>query len=905
MLNRDIYRRNPADIKIVNQGVVNVNDDKTKQAMAVLQYELKTFVCDGEYRKGLHDILYAYLNCIESPQQQGVWISGFYGSGKSHLVKMLRALWVNVQFEDGTTARGLANLPQDILDELKELDTQAKRYGGIHAASGTLGASASGSVRLALLGIIFKSVSLPEQYPSACFVMWLKKEGILDSVHKIVEGNGDKWEEELDNFYVADGLHNALVKLKPNLFSSPLACAETLRYQYPPVEDISSEQMVKAIVQALSINGKFPLTLIALDEIQQFIGENPERSMAIQEVVEACCKNIGGKLLFIGTGQTAVSGTPNLQKLEGRFTVRVELKDTDVDTVIRQVILAKKPDAITEIEKVMQNNIGEISRHLSGTSISHRQDDLPFFAQDYPILPVRRRFWESTLRVLDKTGTASQLRNQLSMVHKVIQTNLNQPLGNVVPADYLYFDSADRLLQARILPRKVHEKTMLLKEKGSEEEKLMARACGLVFLINRLSSSNKEIGITASANTLADLMVEDLTEGSGALRNRLPEILSKCQLVMKIGEEYRIQTEESAAWTDEFANQSNTVSSLRIDEIREERIKQQFERLVSKFSILEGISKVTRTVEKTFSASLPSDYTKKVYVWVRNGWNIQESSVHAEALQAGNQSPTIYVFLPKQSADELRHNIIEYLAATATIEHRGVPNSAEGKDAYLSMKTTQETADSQIDSLIVKAFENAHVYQSGGTEILGSTLQENVSTAAKNALCRLYPQFSVADHAGWGLVYAHAKQGSPDALKAVNFTGKPGDNSVCKQIMSFIAAGKKGLEIRNQFQEAPFGWSGDAVDGGLQVLLQAELVLAEDDHHQVMDPKALDRKAIGKTMFKISSGIIDVTERIKIRSLFIKVGIKDSSSELVNAPKFLQIMQAKAECAGGEAPKPI
>ena len=294
MLNRDIYRKNPADIKIVNQGVVNVNDDKTKQAMAVLQYELKTFVCDGEYRKGLHDILYAYLNCIESPQQQGVWISGFYGSGKSHLVKMLRALWVNVQFEDGTTARGLADLPQDILDELKELDTQAKRYGGIHAASGTLGASASGSVRLALLGIIYKSVSLPEQYPSACFVMWLKKEGILDSVHKIVEGNGDKWEEELDNFYVADGLHNALVKLKPNLFSSPLACAETLRYQYPPVEDISSEQMVKAIVQALSINGKFPLTLIALDEIQQFIGENPERSMAIQEVVEACCKNIGG-----------------------------------------------------------------------------------------------------------------------------------------------------------------------------------------------------------------------------------------------------------------------------------------------------------------------------------------------------------------------------------------------------------------------------------------------------------------------------------------------------------------------------------------------------------------------------------------------------------------------------------
>ena len=67
--------------------------------------------------------------------------------------------------------------------------------------------------------------------------------------------------------------------------------------------------------------------------------------MLVQEAVEACCKNIGGKLLFIGTGQTAVTGTPNLKKLEGRFTVRVELSDTDVDAVVRKVILAKKANA--------------------------------------------------------------------------------------------------------------------------------------------------------------------------------------------------------------------------------------------------------------------------------------------------------------------------------------------------------------------------------------------------------------------------------------------------------------------------------------------------------------------------------------------------------------------------------
>ena len=134
---------------------------------------------------------------------------------------------------------------------------------------------------------------------------------------------------------------------------------------------------------------------MVLDEVQQYIGEDSQRSIAVQEAVEACCKNIGGKLLFIGTGQTAVTGTSNLKKLEGRFTIRVELSDADVDAVIRQVILAKKPEAKMPIEQIMQSNLGEISRHLAGTTIGHRQDDISYFPQDYPILPVRRRFWET------------------------------------------------------------------------------------------------------------------------------------------------------------------------------------------------------------------------------------------------------------------------------------------------------------------------------------------------------------------------------------------------------------------------------------------------------------------------------------------------------------------------------
>jgi len=62
-------------------------------------------------------------------------------------------------------------------------------------------------------------------------------------------------------------------------------------------------EMLKSIRNTLISKRKFSLTLIVLDEVQQYIREDSQRSIEVQEAVESCCKNIGGKLLFIGTGQ--------------------------------------------------------------------------------------------------------------------------------------------------------------------------------------------------------------------------------------------------------------------------------------------------------------------------------------------------------------------------------------------------------------------------------------------------------------------------------------------------------------------------------------------------------------------------------------------------------------------------
>ena len=89
MMNRDVFVRNPLEVSIPNDGVAKIGEPKTPQEWDVLKFELTNFVCEGEYKRGLETILSTYLRQLDQPTQPAVWVSGFYGSGKSHLVRVL------------------------------------------------------------------------------------------------------------------------------------------------------------------------------------------------------------------------------------------------------------------------------------------------------------------------------------------------------------------------------------------------------------------------------------------------------------------------------------------------------------------------------------------------------------------------------------------------------------------------------------------------------------------------------------------------------------------------------------------------------------------------------------------------------------------------------------------------
>lgn len=916
MLNHEIYVKDPRDSKLLNNGVAELAEDFSEGASLVLRYELETFVCDGQYAKGLESILELFLRNLDTrTEQPGVWISGFYGSGKSHLAKMLRALWTNHTFVDGATARGLARLPEEIKAHLLELSKRSQQEGGLHAAAGKLGAGAGDFVRMALLAIIFRSAKLPAAYNQARFVMWLRQEKLEAAVRQHLEEAKRTLEGELPHLFVSDPLAKALLAARPDFADSPAAARQLLKAQYPQATDVSNEDMVREIQAALAPDGRFPLTLVVLDEVQQYIGNDAQKTYQVQEITETLSKHFSGRLLFVATGQSALADTPNLQRLMGRFPSKVMLGDWDVENVTRQIILAKKPAAEPVVKQTLQSQLGEISRHLRGTKLEHSVDDEPLLTADYPILPVRRRLWERLLRTIDVTGTTSQLRNQLRVVHEAVVDTAELPVGHVVAADYLYDQNAANLVATAQLPREVYDNVQKFEHQGGHGP-LKARVLKLIYLISKMpTETTVELGLRATVEVLADLLVTDLASGSSKLRSELPAVLMELQetdrLVMALeienATEYRLQTKESSAWLEEFRSQESVLKNTPnvVQQHRSDALRARLNATLGKLTIKQGKDNESRTLKYTFDEALPKDHAQQLTVWIQDGWQSEERSVLAEARKVDVECPTIFVFVPAENRTELDNALVALNAAEATLNKKGKPTTEEGHDARRAMEKRQRDAQDTVNRLLAQIEKSARVFQAGGQPVDGDNLATRIQSAGQASVIRLYRDFGIADHDGWARVFTDAQKGNVEALKAVGHAQEPDKHPVCQKILAAIGPGKKGLDVREQFTSPPYGWSRDAVDGALVTLVASGHLKATDAAGKPLAATAIDRGKLTQTFFQQESITITPVQLIQIRSVFAELGLNNQpGQEAGSAPQVLGKLQALAKAAGGTAPAP-
>ena len=909
--------RDPLQAGLANNGQARIVQGSDERIMRELRAELETFVCKGQFADALERILERYLGNFDDSRQDAVWVSGFFGSGKSHLLKMLAHLWVNTGFEDGQTARGLVGdrLPPAVRHALRELDTRSKRLGRRPvAAAGSLLGGNVGHVRLSVLSIVLRACGLPEQYAQARFCFWLRGEGLLEKVRGSVEAAGKTWNRELNNLYVSPILAEAVVAASPGFAADARAARQLFIQQFPqPRADISTEQFVDAAKEVLApAGGPIPPTIVVLDEVQQYINEASDRAQIVTDLAEALQTQFDSRVLLVASGQSALAGgNAALGWLKDRFRVTVQLADAEVEAVTREVLLRKEPSAEPAVRGILERHAGEVSRHLQGTRLAVRTEDKPLEVGDYPLLRTRRRFWEACFQTTDPSGTRSQLRSQLRILHDSLCAIAKRPLGAVIPASDLFRALAQDLVGSSVLLNEINTRIRKLDD-GTEDGRLKADLCGVVFLIGKLPrEEGADTGVRANATTLADLLLDDLRSNSGSFRTRVDRILDALAdegVLMTVGEEYRIQTREGAEWERAFREERTRLAQTEaeIGARRDELLAAAVQQELRGVRPVQGAAKVRRRVEPHLRMDEPpgSGAGDVVWVWVRDGWSCPEATVLGDARGCGMEDAALHVHLPKRYAEELRGHIMSAEAARRVLTARGAPASPEGAEARESMNSRLAVAEAARDRIVEETVRAARVFRGGGREVHGEGLRVKIETGTEGSLARLFPRFGDGDHRGWGIAVRRIREGTGAPFGAVDWEEAVQDHPVAKEVLTTVGAGRTGAKVQAALTAAPYGWPQDAIDAGLLGLIVDGHLKAERSGLPVRASE-LTQQTIRTARFHPEKVRLTITEKLTIRQLLQRMDIRArSGEEAAKAPEFLGKCRELARLAGGEPPLP-
>lgn len=926
--------RDPRSVGLANKGQARITSEQSDDARRELRAELETFVCDGEYGRAVTKVLNAFVRAYGQPRQDAVWVSGFFGSGKSHLLKILGHLWANTAFPDGATARGLVReLPDDARAALKEIDTYAKRAGvPVVAVAGALTSGGMGLVRTEVLGLVFRALDLPETIPHARFCLWLLEKGWYDQVCDACQTKGRGWAEELSDFHVGSVIAGVLRGLDPSLGADVAAVRAAIRAQFaaPPQGDVSTSIFLELLRRALTLapatggtgggtGGKrdLPLTLLILDEVQQYLGDVGDRSTVFTEVAEAVQTQLAGRVMLVASGQSALAGiTTHGQKLRDRFRVQIHLSDADVEAVTRKVLLVKNPSGEPLVRQNLDQNAGEVSRHLRESRIGPRAEDHGTLVADYPLLPTRRRFFEAIIREVDLAGTSGQLRSQLRILHDALSKVAGEPLGALIPGDELFEALTHDLVNRGVMLNEISTRIQRLDD-GSAGGKLRRRIAGLVFLISKLKRETAlDLGVRATPAMVADLLVSDLNADSGALRSEVArqlEAMAREGLLLKVGEEYRHQTTEGTEWDRAFQESAHRArqNELLVGERRAALLNSAVAAVVDGIRLTQGATNQKRTLRlhasPTEPPTGPAGSVDAVYVWLRDQWSASEAEVVEAAKRRGQSDPTLFVFLERRRDEELKDRIVEMEAAQAVLNLKGVPAAKEGEEARASMESRRLQAERQLSELVRGVLQSAHVFQGGGNEVYeGADLAARLLSAGRESLVRLYPRFSEGDHPAYEVALKRAREGSDDPLQVVNWTRPTVEHPVAKEVLASVGAGETGAKVRKRLTSPPFGWPQDAIDAVLVALVKAG-VLKALHNGQLQTPAMLEQTRIGSSEFRPERRVLTTTQRLDVRGLLQKAGIavRAGEEELKAGPFLEEVLRlAQAGCGSPPLPEP-
>lgn len=539
------------------EGVIKADDESS------LYVELNEYVLTDEVAKRLEHFLDAYNDYHGA---NGVWVSGFFGSGKSHLLKMLALIMEN-RSVDGSTALDifLPKIPKE--DEL--LRAALKKAVAIPSKSILFNIDQkadiiSKSQTDALLSVFVKVFNemcgyFGKQGYIAHFERDLDSRNQLDAFKASYQQHANKpWERGREQALLESGnIARAYAEITGEDPALAKGILDKYRAQYSvSIEDFSEQ--VKSWLDKKPAN--FRLNFF-VDEVGQYIADNTKLMTNLQTVAESLATKCQGRAWIIVTAQedmNSVLGDMNKQqsndfsKIQARFANRLKLTSADVAEVIQKRLLSKNEigaELLATTYEQQFNNFKTLFEFADGGQQYSNFRDAEHFTYCYPFVPYQFPLFQAAIRGLSLhngfEGKANSVgeRSMLGVFRDVAIAIDNEPVGQLATFDRM-FEGIRGALKSAIQSAINNAERHL----GDEYAVRVLKALFLVKYVKEFKATLRNLSV---------LMLERFGDDLPAQRKRIEaalNLLEQQTYIQRNGDVYQYLTDEEKDVEEEIKN---------------------------------------------------------------------------------------------------------------------------------------------------------------------------------------------------------------------------------------------------------------------------------------------------------------------------------------------------------------
>ncbi|MGY2163220.1 BREX system P-loop protein BrxC [Pseudomonas tolaasii] len=539
------------------EGVIKADDETS------LYNELSEYVLTDEVAKRLEHFLDAYTDYHHA---NGVWVSGFFGSGKSHLLKMLALLLENRQV-DGSTALDifLPKIKED--DEL--LRAQLKKAVAIPSKSILFNIDQKADIISktqidALLSVFVKVFNemcgyYGKQGYIAQFERDLDSRELFQPFKEAYQSIANKpWERGREQALLESG---NIAKTYAQITGEDLALARGILDKYRAQHSVSIEDFGNQVKEWLDKKpANFRLNFF-VDEVGQYIADNTKLMTNLQTVAESLATKCQGRAWIIVTAQEdmdSVMGDMSKQqsndftKIQARFANRLKLTSADVAEVIQKRLLTKN-DTGADLLKIVYdqqfNNFKILFDFTEGGQHYQNFRDLEHFTYCYPFVPYQFPLFQSAIRGISMhngfEGKANSVgeRSMLGVFREVAMAIDNEPVGQLATFDRM-FEGIRGALKSAI-------QSAINNAERHLGDPYAVRVLKALFLVKYVKE------FKATLRNLNVLMLERFGEDIPAQRKNLEaalNLLEQQTYIQRNGELYEYLTDEEKDIEEEIKN---------------------------------------------------------------------------------------------------------------------------------------------------------------------------------------------------------------------------------------------------------------------------------------------------------------------------------------------------------------